>query len=117
MDGETFEKHWREIGLGLELLADHPKKRKAWRLLAVYEERTDQLVAEVMRTQYGPIVVMRIAVDDGAEKIEQDSKRNFEPLTGDPKQWWVMTTRHGRYRLRADVIIDCLRTGKTKLTF
>lgn len=113
MSGETFERNWPAIGLALEVLADRPRSRRRARLLAVYDARST-LIAEVLSTQHGPVVVMQTAVRDGADRIQLDSKRGVEPLTGDPAQWFVVTTRHGQLVLRAADLIACIRDGATK---
>jgi hypothetical protein len=114
MSGQTFEGHWPAIGLALEALYDRPKLRRQARLLAVYDTRAT-LIAEVLSTQFGPVVISRIAVDDSATRTRQDSKRNIEPLTGDPEQWFTVTTRRGQYALRADDILAAIRDGKRKI--
>jgi hypothetical protein len=112
MSGETFERNWPTIGLALEVLADRPRSRRRARLLAVYDARST-MIAEVLGTQYGPVVVMHTAVRDGVDRIQQDRKRGVEPLTGDPDQWFVVTTRHGQHVLRAKDLIACIRDGTT----
>lgn len=69
----------------------------------------------MLHTQFGPVVITRIAVDDSATRTRQDSKRNIEPLTGDPEQWFTVTTRHRRYLLTAADILAAVRDGKRKL--
>jgi hypothetical protein len=113
MSGETFERNWLAIGLALEVLADRPRSRRRARLLAVYDARST-LIAEVLSTQYGPVVVARIAVTDGADRIRQDTKRGFLPLTDEPPDdRIVVTTRHGQYVLRAEELLGAIRDGTT----
>ena len=73
------------------------------------------LIAEVLDTRFGPVVVSRIAVDDSATRTRQDSKRNIEPLTGDPEQWFTVTTRRRQYALRAEDLLAAIRDGRPKL--
>jgi len=67
-------------------------------------------------TPYGPVVVVSTAVDDGADRIQLDSKRGVLPLTDEPPDDLIMaTTRHGRYVLRAEELLAAIRDGATKL--
>jgi hypothetical protein len=70
----------------------------------------------VLGTQFGPVVVARIAVTEGADRIQQDRKRGFLPLTDEPPgDRIVVTTRHGQYVLRAEELLAAIRDGATKL--
>ncbi|MGO9354119.1 MAG: hypothetical protein ACLP3C_26005 [Mycobacterium sp.] len=85
------------------ILAGKTKIRKQLRLVAVYERSTGQLVAEVLRTTKGPVVVHRVAaiqtdLGRSAEVVSESGRpahvdiREFRrehgiaPLTGEPDQ-------------------------------
>lgn len=114
MSGEEFEGHWPAIGVAVEALTDRPKLRRRARLLAVYDTRAE-LIAEVLNTQFGPVVVSRIAVDDSADRTRQDRKRDVQPLTDDPEQWFTVTTRRRQHVLYAAELAAAIADGRTKL--
>ena len=115
MSGDTFGQNLPAIGLGLEILKDRPDSWRRARLLEIYDTRSDW-VADVLSTLYGPVVVVSTAVDDGADRIQLDSKRGVLPLTDEPPDDLIMaTTRHGRYVLRAEELLAAIRDGATKL--
>ena len=104
---------WPTIGLALEVLADRPRSRRRARLLAVYDARST-MIAEVLSTQYGPVVVMqhssaRRRRPHPAGPQARRAAAHRRPLTS----WFVVTTRHGQYVLRAEELIACIRDGTT----
>ncbi|HSS24487.1 MAG TPA: hypothetical protein VLL82_08800 [Mycobacterium sp.] len=79
------------------ILTGKTKIRKQLRLVAVYERSTGKLVAEVLRTTKGPVVVHRVAA------IETESgcpprvdirgfrrEHGIAPLTGEPDQQFAI---------------------------
>jgi hypothetical protein len=115
MSGETFGQNLAAISLGLEILKDRSDSWRRARLLEIYDTRSDW-VADVLSTQYGPVVVVSTAVDDSADRIQLDSKRGVLPLTDEPPDdRIVVTTRHGQYVLRAEELLAAIRDGRTKL--
>jgi hypothetical protein len=59
MSRERFNENKQAILAAIDALMDNPKSRKRFRALALYEETTGELLAEVFRLTYGPVVVHR----------------------------------------------------------
>ena len=80
------------------LLTGKTKIRKQLRLVAVYERSTGKLVAEVLRTTEGPVVVHRVAAiaSDSHGLPQRLDVRTFRrehgiaPLTGEPDQQFAI---------------------------
>jgi hypothetical protein len=117
MSGETFIPNLSAIVTEVDKLIADPVDRQRVRLLAVYEHasgRQGELIAEVMQTTFGPVVVARTAVEDGAETIRQDSRRNIEPLTDDPAHRINIASRHAQFRLSTIDLIAWIADGERK---
>ena len=116
MSGDTFGRQLAGHRFRARILDDRPDSRRRARLLEIYDTRSDPGSRTCWSTQYGPVVVVSTAVDDGADRIQLDSKRGVLPLTDEPPDDLIMaTTRHGRYVLRAEELLAAIRDGTTKL--
>jgi hypothetical protein len=62
----------------------------------VYEKKTDELLAELVQTKCGPVVVFG-DTEHGGGSIHIDgvrgSRRDIAPFTGDPSQHFIMRTK------------------------
>jgi hypothetical protein len=82
------------------ILAAKGKNRRRFRLDAVYEKATSVLVAEVLQTTCGPVVVMTDAEHGGASEHMDDIRRrgrDIAPLTGDPSEQFVIRAKSRSY--------------------
>ncbi len=86
------------------ILAGKTKIRKQLRLVAVYERSTGQLVAEVLRTTKGPVVVHRVAaIETESGRPARVDIRGFRrehgiaPLTGEPDQQFAIKGKSAVY--------------------
>jgi hypothetical protein len=104
MDQDTFDQHRSDIMRTVDLLLQRLESRRRFRLFAIYEQGTGQLLAEVIRTTHGPVVVSR-ALDGG---------RDIQPLSADLELEFV--TRRGRYRLLAGDVLESINEGTRKAT-
>ena len=119
MSGDTFAQNLSAIITDVDkLITDETDRRRA-RLLAVYEHAAGhqgELIAEVLRTSHGPVVVARTTVEDSAENIRQDSRRNVEPLTDDPGHFIdVVSRRRAQFCLRTTDLIGWIADGRRKI--
>ena len=124
MSQETFDANKQPILAAIDALMDNPKSRKRFRLLALYERSTGELLAEVFGTHHGPVVVYRStgAVTRGrnhapfARQGRGLAELIVAPLTGDPEQEFKIMPSHTQGRL----VIDCqdfsqwIAAGKTR---
>lgn len=90
------------------ILAAKGKLRSDLQLLAVYEDASGELVAEVLRTSVGPVVVYRPGGDDmevmwradardGSIFRQSRGEPRIEPFTGDPEQHFQMQAHAQTY--------------------
>jgi hypothetical protein len=119
MSDSTFFENLGAILTYVDKLITDPDQsdRLRARLLAVYEHaagKQGELIAEVMQTAFGPIVVARTAVEDSAEKMRQDSRRNIEPLNEDPAGRIHIASRRAQFRLRTVDLAAWISDGLRK---
>lgn len=76
MDPAVFEEHRAAIAAAVKALRNNPKSRNRFRLCAVYESQSHELVAELFTTQHGPVVA--------------NGNRELWPLTGDSAQQFIL---------------------------
>jgi hypothetical protein len=111
MSQDVFDQNWSTIAVEVNtILAAKGKTRKRFRIVAVYEKSSGELLAEVLRTSFGPVVVYRagamghgsIRRDPGAElpsyiigtrQGRGALKFDVQPFTGYANQYFMMTTR------------------------
>jgi hypothetical protein len=94
MSWEVFDEHRDVILAGIRALDANPLSRKRNRLLEVCEEGGDHLVAEVLYTTHGAVVVYRsrgrVKRQGRTGMFTQASRGSanllVDPLTGDPDQ-------------------------------
>jgi hypothetical protein len=111
MSPETFEENKAEILVSINLLFDNPKSRNRFRLIAVVDEASGELLAEVFNTQpHGSVVVHR-----GQGKVSRRGNYLFvrqargsddlivAAFTGDPNQ---------RFRIVAASNVDRSISGR-----
>lgn len=72
LDWETFEAQWSTIATEVRtiLAAKGPTLRR-FRIMAVYERSTDELVGQILRTTLGPVVVAPLPEIDLDRKVEK----------------------------------------------
>jgi hypothetical protein len=101
MSNAVFETNRADIETQIRtILATKGKTRSRFRLRAVYEARTNDLVAELFRTTHGPVLVMVDAEHAGARRHLADVRahgRDIAPFTGDPEQQFIMRARSRSY--------------------
>ncbi len=124
MNPKTFLKNHQEITTAVTVLMNSPKSRKRFRILELHTARGGELIAEVFRTFYGPVIVYRATArtswQDGDEESGDDSFRQgrrrpaVEPLTDDPDHRFVMMGRDGSYVVKASDIHDLINHGVTR---
>lgn len=100
----TFSQNRPAIFAAVNAVIEKPKSRKRFRLLAVYERETGELLAEVFGTVHGPVVVFRSGSvhhgDEGAEFVRQDrgtANLIVVPLDADPDQRFQLIASGGQY--------------------
>lgn len=126
MSQEVFDENRQQITTEVNtILAAKGKTRRRFRIIAIYEKATGDLVAEVFRTSLGPVVVSLAAdaksfVPNFEEVVgfRQDrTQRDIEPLTGDPRQPFFFSARERKHHfLWATHILDRFSPGDL-LTF
>jgi hypothetical protein len=86
------------------ILNGKTKIRKRLRIVAVYERSTGQLVAEVVHTSKGPVVVHRVAaIDTDSFPARRVDVRGFRrehgiaPFTGEPDQQFAIKGNEAVY--------------------
>lgn len=111
MDLDVFNENWSAIAAEVRTIAAAKgKTRKRFRFLAVYETCGGELVAEVVRTSFGHVVVYRIGAGGTATWRDSDTEPrtlipglrhgggamafDIQPLVGNPQQPFVVTCRH-----------------------
>ena len=110
----TFGNNRPAILAAVNAVMERPKSRKRFRLLAVYERETGELLAEVFGTVHGPVVVFRSGTvhrgvfgdqdkpDARAEFVRQDrgdANLIVAPLDNDPDQRFPLIASAGQYVL------------------
>jgi hypothetical protein len=94
MNFRTFSENKQEILAALNVIMDNPKSRNRFRLLAVYVRETGELLAEVFKTNLGPLLVGRsgtIHSTGDVEFVRQDrgsANLVVGPLDSDPDGAW-----------------------------
>ncbi len=73
MSWDVFDRDRAEIEAAVALLLADPKRRKRFQLGAVYEKHTNELLAEVLSTNFGPVVVYWTQVGAWANSKPQPS--------------------------------------------
>ena len=116
MSREVFEQHRDEIDTAVKLLLTNPKLRKKFQLALVYEKRTSELLAEVLFTSFGPVVVYPIGVGATGHNTamlptigtrQYRGHRVVSPLTGDVHRYFDVVSRsNAAYEIRA---VDLVR--------
>jgi hypothetical protein len=78
--------------------------RKNLRLGAIYERSSGEIIAEVFRTPWGPVVVMATAgAGDESEHVTDVGRgRDVAPLTGEPDQQFLIRARSRSYMVTGD---------------
>jgi hypothetical protein len=102
MSREAFDANRADIDTQIStILATQGKTRRRFRLRAIYERRSSELVAELFATTHGPVLVMLDAEYGGASRhVANDIRargRDIAPLTGDPAQQFLVRARSRSY--------------------
>lgn len=125
MSREVFDENKQAILVDLNALMDNPKSRRLFRLLAVYDKGSNQLLAEVFALTQGTLVVHRgrghlSRVKGRASGVFVRQDRGDEnlivaPLTDDPDQFFVISVgRMGDRSLSGRDLTRWLAEGKTR---
>jgi hypothetical protein len=100
MTWEVFEENRPAILAAVKALMANPKSRRRFRLAALYEKRTSDLVAEMFGTAHGPVVVW-LDAEYGGESTHLAGVRlhgrDIAPLTGDPAQRFTIRGKSRSY--------------------
>jgi hypothetical protein len=116
MSQETFDAHEPAILADVKAIMGNPKSRKLFRLFELREKRPEkpgELLAEVFRTNYGPVIAhhsygdvnrLRIVVvpgpvPDPARRGRGQGELVVAPLTNDPEQRFPVMANNFRYRI------------------
>ncbi len=82
MNPKTFLLNHQEITTAVTVLMNNSKSRKRFRILELHTARGGELIAEVFRTTYGPVIVYRATARtswrDGDEDSGDDSFRQAD---------------------------------------
>ena len=106
MSYELFHENEEKIVAEVRtILLAKGKTRRRFRILAIYEQSSDSLVGEVLRTSFGPVVAFRAAATSEEEEpagggailigFRQDRKHPaIAPFTGEQSQHFsILSTR------------------------
>ncbi|WP_142926686.1 hypothetical protein [Mycobacterium marinum] len=102
MDAETFNANRQAITAAVNLIMQQPESRTRFRLFAIYEAGTGELIAEVLRTSLGVVVVSQL-----------DGEREVQPLNEATLEF---TTPQGKYKLFGFDVLGCMGEGVRKVT-
>jgi hypothetical protein len=102
MSWEMFKENESTIVAEVKMImAVKGKSRKRFRIVALYEKSTGDLIAEVLRTSVGPVVVSR-AVEPTLDPVNGavvipgfrlSQYHNIDPVTSDDQQFFSMKSR------------------------
>lgn len=102
MSRETFEQHGDEIHTAVRLLLADSKRRKRFQLATVHERSSKELLAEVLDTSFGPVVVYSTGIAATSRATsnlpmigtrQYRGNRAISPLTGDAGQTFDVVSR------------------------
>jgi hypothetical protein len=122
MSQETFDANEAAIRTGIKAIMSDPKLRKRCRIFELYESSSNELLAEVFRTAYGPVIAhqswgnperLRVVVVRGPQGRGQ-GELVVAPLTDDPDQRFPIMARNFKYRLPIRNFRQWMTEGKTK---
>ena len=114
MSQDVFDSNNEQIRIAVQLLLAKPESRKKFQLAAVYEKSSGDLLAEVLPTALGPVVVYATSTMGnslnqmmiGPRQIR--SGRRIDPLLSDPRVgqvFWAASRSAAMYPItRADLI-------------
>jgi hypothetical protein len=126
MSQETFDEHKAAILDALDTLLDNPKSRRRFRLLALYAKDTGELLAEVFRTNHGPLILHRSRGTANRGRKNYPFPRQgrglaelvVAPLTDNPDQRFSIMARHSQrvHSLQCSDFRDWIAEGMTRRT-
>lgn len=98
MRAETFEQNEAAIANAVKLLSADPKRRRQFRVAGIYETRSGELLAEVLATSFGPVIVyatgaMAHSRNTAMIGSRQDRDRRIRPLTAAAGQTFELMSR------------------------
>ena len=104
----VFDLNRRAVFEEVDHIKSDASLTKGRRLAGVRTLCGGEVVAEILETSLGPVVVYRTDTgelnpdDDSYRPWRQDRRRVIEALTGDPNQTFDVMDKHGmRFRLKA----------------
>jgi hypothetical protein len=120
LDNESFRRNMKTILVEVNaILAVKGKSRRRFRVLEIYEEGSDELVAEVLRTTLGMVIVYRNHVgrtpDGDFVLYRQGSTPHIAPLTGSPDQPVNIVSRARQYVIMGNEILQAITGGRDRL--
>lgn len=126
MTEAEFDRHWPQIASDVRTIrAADNKSRNRFRVLALYEVKTAEMIAEVLHTHHGPVVVYRSHSHElsrsagGFKAFQRQNGLTVEPLTGDPDQTlhiWA-GSGSGRYQVMGADLARYLTEGVVRFDF
>jgi hypothetical protein len=123
MSQETFTENRPAILVALQAVVNNPKSRKRFRLLAVYERVTGELLAEVFGTIHGPVIIHRswgtiLSRSSHNTEFTRQGRSNIvvAPLTDNPNQKFHIVAHNTRYTFRCEELRRWIAEGKTRHT-
>jgi len=128
MSYNTFDENREQIETDVRLLLSDPKRRKLSRLAVLYENSTNELLAEVLSTDFGPVVVFWTSIGRWANQKPRESgqgeplhlrqyrkKRSVAPLAAESDQvFFVMSRSNTLYSVWASDFVRVI-TGEFPL--
>lgn len=122
MSAKEFDANEKQIRTAVRLLRADSKLHNKFQHLAVYEKRSGELLAEVLWTAFGPVVVYKTQVGAWANHkpgapgqgvtmhLRQHRKsRSIAPLTGASDQMFtVMSRSNASYEVTGGALVRAL---------
>jgi hypothetical protein len=110
MSWDVFDKNRQTIARCVtKILAAKGDARRNFQFRTVYERKKPgepgELLAEVFRTALGPVVVMVDAEHGSEAEHVAGTGRDTAPLTGDPRQRFLMKARSRSYVVTAEHLL------------
>lgn len=105
MSSETFDQNSDEIVAAVRLIVADSKRRRKFQLAIVYESHTNELLAEVLSTSFGPVVVYSTAIGAHSRNTVMVGSRQYRrnrpiaALTGEDQIFDVMSRSNSGYEL------------------
>ena len=120
---DEFIENWTSIAQQLRALRAGPRVRwRRFQRLAIYAKDTHELLGEVVATSPGPVLLYRGGTEDLNCKedaympVKRSADMSVAPVTGDPRQLFMIFGRRKQYPVMGRDIVAALREGCNRLT-